>query len=428
MSKKSLRDRQKDIEKLTSAIVNNYIEFSSILLYAPRVAVHGDYICKTDGKIIKVGDKFFEADVPKRVYTLIKTAFHCALRHHNRASELQGNRIAHVIWEIATSAIVNEHLKGCFRENKTYSININEIEGIIKYDDLEPLIDKLGGDTSKMSNAETMFTILAKGVDKQEVSLEDMPNLKESDENISSQEFMESSDVLDANGLSEINYKDGSSQIADQLWNQRLEETIKNFGSGSGSSLMGLLEHLSKPKTDWQAILRTFMTVKLSTDREPDYSRPSRRNLAGVTKYFQPNRKKKVGIKTMVVCLDLSGSCWNSQTQSMFISNIDAIHKATNSNLVLITFDDGVQDVFEVPYGKTLSTMVNEQEIELSGGGGTEFIQCIERALEYNPTVIAVMTDCWGPFGEDPGVPTIWASIGDPAPWGRTLLIDESLY
>jgi predicted metal-dependent peptidase len=188
---------------------------------------------------------------------------------------------------------------------------------------------------------------------------------------------------------------------------------------------MGLLNHLCQPKVPWDKVLRQFLISRLSSEKEPDYRRPSRRNLAGITSYFEPNRQNKKTIKTLVVCMDLSGSCWCSEVVSKFVSNIDLVQQSCRNKVVLITFDYGINDVIEIPANKKLSDVINGNEVELHGGGGTEFAQPIERAKEYNPDVVVVFTDCYGDFGDQPKFPVVWASIGDSAPWGKNILIDD---
>jgi len=422
---------QKKLDKLSLGLANRCPEFSSILLYAPRVAVNGDFILKTDGKIIKVGEKFFELSFEKQIYKILHIALHVGLRHHHRAYELGSNVIARKIWEIATDIIINESIKDYVEEitssSSSNKLSFENTEDIITLRKLQEPLEQLGFDYKDESNlkAETIFSVLVKGVQKKDIDISQLPLPEDFQEELEGQQFDISEAVLKANGLEEELNDNNKSSVSDMLWSNRVRKAFEQAGKMKGGGIMGLLKHLYKPKLNWQAILRSFLTSRLRPEKELDYSRPSRRNLAGVHKIFQPNRVKKRGIKTLVVCLDTSGSCWCSPIISKFVSNIDIIHKNTCSELILIVFDDGVHEVIKINSNQKLSEMINNKEIEVTGGGGTSFVEPIEKALEYNPDVIAVFTDCYGPFGNQPKVPVLWATIGCEAPWGKNIIIED---
>lgn len=413
----SLNSLQQKLDKLSMALALSCHEFASILLFAPRQACMGDFNTRTDGKIIKVGQKFFELEFNEQLYKILHIACHVALRHHHRARELQGNPNAMKIWNISTDIIINQFVLPYLREK--FNIDRNP-DTQITLQDLEKLIDFQGLDITNLS-ADQIFLTILKSIDNQEIDLSDLPNV---DEDLSSEEFGDSNNVLDQYGL-ENEKKPANSRLNDMLWNERLEKAIKEAGHGKGSSLAGLLNHLAQPKVPWDKVLRQFLISRLSQEKEPNYRRPSRRNLAGITDYFEPSRQNKKAIKTLVVCMDLSGSCWSSQVVSKFVSNIDIVKQHCRNRVVLITFDCGVNDIIEVPVNKNLADIINNKEVELHGGGGTEFSLPIEKAKEYSPDVCVVFTDCYGDFGDKPSFPVLWASIGDSAPWGHNIKIDD---
>lgn len=415
----SLETKQKKLNIISLALTNRCPEFSGILLYAPRIVTSGDFVCKTDGKIIRVGNKFFELEPYMQIYKILHMALHVGLRHHHRAVDLNGNKLGLTIWNTVTDSIINTSLKDYIAQCTQGQFTISNREDCPTIDSMKPILEKLHYDESAGYSAERMFFALLRGLDKKEIDLDALPSV---DEDLSGDSFDESDEVLNKNGLVA---EQGDDQLSDMLWTNRIEDVFKKAGSRLGNSMMGLLDHLEKPKVNWQAILRQFLIHRLTPETEPDYRRPSRRNLAGVTTIFEPSRIKKRGIKKMVVCLDTSGSCWCSEVQSKFIANIDLIHAQTGCELIVITFDSDVHDVITVDKNKKLANLVNNKEVALHGGGGTSFIEPIEEALNHKPSVIAVLTDCYGPFGSAPNVPTIWASIGDCAPWGKTVLIEE---
>lgn len=423
---------QKKLDTLSLGLANRCPEFSSILLYAPRVAVMGDFIAKTDGKIIKIGEKFFELDFTKQVYKIIHVALHLGLRHHHRAYEIRDNDLALKIWEIATDVIINESIKDYIYEvvnnsSSGSSLNFDTDDSIITLKKLSEVLDHLGFDLTDESNikAESLFSALLKGVRQQNISIEELPLPSDEERELEGEQFDISTDVLDKNGLKEeLNYNNKSS-ISDTLWSNRIRKALEQAGKSKGGNSMGLLKHLYKPKVNWQAILRSYLVSRLKPEKEPDYTRPSRRNLAGVTHIFEPNRVRKRGIKRLAVCLDTSGSCWCSPTVSKFVSNIDLVQSVTGAELIVITFDDGIHEVEVIDNKTKLSELINNKAITFTGGGGTSFIEPIEEALKYNPDVITVFTDCYGSFGPECKLPTIWATIWEEAPWGRNIVINE---
>lgn len=423
---------QKKLNQISLGLANRCPEFSSILLYAPRIAVIGDFIAKTDGKIIKVGEKFFELPFSKQVYKIIHIAMHLGLRHHHRAFEIKHNQIALGLWEVATDVIINESIESYVTEIINASsvgeaVNFKTDDSIITLDTIREPLEELGFDFDINNlRAESIFATLAKGIQNGKIQIKQVPIPDSQHSELEGDQFDISEDVLKANGLEEeLNY-DNKSAISDTIWSNRVRKALEQAGRSKGSNCMGLLKHLYKPKVDWQAILRSFLVSRLKPEKESDYSRPSRRNLAGVTNIFEPNRIKKRGIKTLVVCLDTSGSCWSSPVISKFVSNVDVVQATSGADLILITFDDGVHEVEVIKPKEKLSTLINSKKLSLTGGGGTSFIEPIEQAMKFEPDVIAVFTDCYGPFGDPVKVPTIWATIGAEAPWGRNIVIDEN--
>ena len=413
----SLTTLQSKLDKLAMALAHKCHEFASILLFAPRQACNGDFITKTDGKIIKVGRKFFELEFNEQLYKILHIACHVALRHHHRARELRGNPNGMKIWNISTDIIINQFILPYL--NSKFNIQRNP-NTQIKLEDISELIDFQGLDINNLS-ADQIFLTILKSIDNKELDPNDLPDV---DNDLSGDEFSDSNNVLDGYGL-ENEKKPANSRLNDMLWNQRLEKAIKQAGKAGGNSLMGLLNHLAKPKVPWDKLLRQYLISRLSQEKEPNYRRPSRRNLAGITNYFEPSRQNKKTIKTLVVCMDLSGSCWCSEVVSKFVSNIDMVKDHCRNKVVLITFDYGINDIIEVPVNKKLADIINNKEVKLHGGGGTEFSQPIEKAKEYNPDVCVVFTDCYGDFGEQPKFPVVWASIGDTAPWGHNIKIED---
>jgi hypothetical protein len=65
--------------------------------------------------------------------------------------------------------------------------------------------------------------------------------------------------------------------------------------------------------------------------------------------------------------------------------------------------------------------------LDFARGGGTSFVEVVDHAAALDPSIVVILTDLHGPFGDPPrGVPVVWCvpddgGRGEPAPFGRTI-------
>lgn len=165
-----------------------------------------------------------------------------------------------------------------------------------------------------------------------------------------------------------------------------------------------LIDELTRPVIDWRALLRRFIDESVITDFS--WARPNRRMLAHglVTPGLVPD-----GLNHLVIAVDTSGSI-DQDALKRFGSEIAG------------AFGDGTIDQLTVLYADTqvrkVETFERGDEIELSaaGGGGTMFSPTMKWIADNAPNASAViyLTDLIvNDFGDDPGIPTIWAVYGD---------------
>jgi len=120
------------------------------------------------------------------------------------------------------------------------------------------------------------------------------------------------------------------------------------------------------------------------------------------------------------VGVDVSGSIGDHELE-IFCGEISAIGKKTGCEIHVIVFDTQVLSTQKLD-GHDLESEI--RKVDFARGGGTSFVDVLEKAKDIDPSIIVILTDLYGPFGEDPRVPVIWASPEDnppEAPFGNVL-------
>jgi len=396
---------QDQLDKLNSAILATFTQLASIALYIPKVYQNRNLDIQTDGSIIKVGNKFFEAPPKQQVYKLIHCMLHTALRHHQRL-EVNNNEVVTKIWMIATDVVVNELINSGLNNSSNY---LETPEDIITLNKIKPYLEN---QHSTDLTAEKIFEDLYKN--SKEIPLAPC-------EDISPQKFLDTDNILREHGLLNLN---DNPDLAQSIWQQKVKDT---FGQDTSSDTIDLLGLFPKPRVNWQSLLRQYLRTHLSSEKRLDYKRPSRRYLAGVHPYFTPAISAKPSLRHLVVCLDTSGSCFDTDTLKLFISNIDKASQTTGCEITLISFDYNVTDTYKIQKGQSLIDLVLAQKFSPKGGGGTSFHEPVEAAVALNPDLVLFFTDCEGSFPDQPknNIPIIWATIGETPPWGKTIKIED---
>lgn len=193
----------------------------------------------------------------------------------------------------------------------------------------------------------------------------------------------------------------------------------KMQGKGAGNS-NGVFDDLLRPKLNWRALLRQFLTATCSAVGESSWSVPNRRMLAGDDLYMPGDVGKTA--RHLVVVFDTSGSCFHSDEMTAFVSEMVSITKTVKPKRITVLYvDDGIRGVQEFRNGQ-----IAVQSIVPKGGGGTDlthgFAWCTENRVR--PDAMIFLTDGYTPFGEPPGYPTLWAITTDIiAPFGTTINI-----
>lgn len=193
----------------------------------------------------------------------------------------------------------------------------------------------------------------------------------------------------------------------------RLSEQYGNMPD----ALKRMIDSVLHPKVDWRATLRRFMTDVSRNDYS--WRRPNRRHLAhGV---YLPSMYSEA-CACIAVLIDTSGSEQSDDIQRRFFSELHGVHaEARPTKTLVASFDTKVHDTFE--YGPD---DVLPPALALTGGGGTAFDDALRWARDKGAVAAIVLTDLYGSFGADPGIPVLWCSRsrGVGAPFGTVVEIE----
>ena len=184
-----------------------------------------------------------------------------------------------------------------------------------------------------------------------------------------------------------------------------------------GGALERFVSEALRPKVDWKAVLRRFVSMRAKVERS--YSRPKRRFLAEDI-YLPSLGGERLG--EIIVAVDCSGSI-SSKEIDAFAAELKAIKEDCKpEKLTVIYFHHEISkvDTFEEN---------DELVIKPNGSGGTDFAPIFsyisEQGLE--PVAIVVLTDlACSSFGVCPDAPVLWVSTHPgTAPWGDVVLMQD---
>jgi hypothetical protein len=209
-------------------------------------------------------------------------------------------------------------------------------------------------------------------------------------------------------------------------WRERLLRA--QAGDGTMSLLRALPADLPRPRTPWEQVLRVQLARGLARRTGLSWSRPSRSYLAnqGRTRSgrrlpWEPGTTSARRVPRLVLVVDVSGSI-DAALLARFAGEVAAITRRQEAETVLVAGDNRVQCVVRCAPGE-----VDLADVELRGGGGTDFTPLLEEAARHRPDLIVVLTDLDGPARHVPRVPVLWAVPESRPrvvpPFGRVLVL-----
>jgi predicted metal-dependent peptidase len=192
-------------------------------------------------------------------------------------------------------------------------------------------------------------------------------------------------------------------------------------------SLQRLIDDLNKPKISWRDKTRNFIDASLS--KEPSWARINRRSAA--TGMLLPGLVSD-RLSKLVFFPDISGSV-NIKMLREFLSEVaGALDENVADQLVVAYADTAVRHVDHFYPGDIVKAKTFD-------GGGTDFADSFRWLRENEPDASCViyLTDLEvHNFGEDPGVPVLWAvsnsheryeALAAKVPFGMPIFLSTSM-
>ena len=173
-------------------------------------------------------------------------------------------------------------------------------------------------------------------------------------------------------------------------------------------------------KVKWNYILNRLIRRTLSANYIPSFKRTSRR-YGELVKGKIKNHK----IDNIIVAVDTSGSI-DTELHERFMKEIILIRRMFKVDIRYIQCDTRVvQDI-------KLKRYTNIEDIEIKGGGGTDFRPVFEyiKKKNYKPNAILYFTDGCGDYPESSNIDTLWILDDEPPeyyqpPFGYKLYLNE---
>jgi predicted metal-dependent peptidase len=210
-------------------------------------------------------------------------------------------------------------------------------------------------------------------------------------------------------------------------WSERILRG--HAGDGAFSMLRALIADLPHSRTPWAQVLRVQLARGLARKPALTWSRPTRSYIANQGRAgkhrmpFEPGFSPTKNQPRLALIIDVSGSI-EDQLMQRFAGEIETIIRRQEAGLVLIIGDERVRQVEFFEPGRRFAL----DEIEFSGGGGTDFTPLLMEADRHRPDIAVVLTDLEGPTNFKPRWPVVWAVPEQHAhavqPFGRLLALN----
>jgi predicted metal-dependent peptidase len=340
----------------------------------------------------------------EQVFIVLHELLHVALAHPARAKALslrQADFDAH-LFNVATDAIINATLSGVF----------SNLPAPKKCISLKAELERIG----KWEHGDTESAVVAKwSAESLYFALREHERLNPN-----------SGIAHPVHCTLHPSPASSPDQLDDDIrdWQGKLT-TVIGVVPGLKERLAG---DLPRPTRPWQQDLRDWFRHVATPGAKADFARPHRRYSAlegeyrathGVDLPFMPGKRPRKTGRIGVVA-DSSGSV-DDDVLGRFTAEIASMMALTRAEIVLIVADAEVQTV------DTLKGWSGQQRLRgftYKGGGGTDFVPAIEKAREFAIDGLVYFTDLYGPCGNEPPFPVLWACTTEKvAPWGRTIAL-----
>lgn len=228
-------------------------------------------------------------------------------------------------------------------------------------------------------------------------------------------------------------HKDLSEEEQKQL-RQDIDEAIRQgeiaAGKTGSGGMSGRVKELLKPRVDWLAIMREYLTARCAGTDYSTWAKPNRKYIS--SGWYLPS-----GVSERAQCVvfapDASGSCFSDAYLTRFFSEAMHILEVLKiEKVILLYWDTQVLEPIEIYTDSTVQDIINTTKPK--GGGGTT-PSCVPdylREHKINPEAIVMLTDgdMWNDDWGKWDWPVLWCIAKPhggrtkPAPVGQTVVVD----
>jgi predicted metal-dependent peptidase len=397
-----------------------------------------------DGQTIYYGPGFGDLPLPRQVGLVAHQVLHVALRHAQRREELRRlvGDVDAQLYNICADAIVNTSLSHLDwlelpRDAVTLERLLRESLGI-RYGPEQALLEwdverlyrqvddrRKDGDSGQGQRGDQGASGGEGGEDARDSAQaqarprQDGPRAEQARR----LDGAESRDLLPSD--EDVSRPEAAAEQSRE-WAERISRA--HAGDGAFSMLRSLLADLPRVRVPWEQVLRTQLTRGLTRHPELSWSRPSRSYLAnqgrtagGRRMPWEPGMVGSRAVPRLVLVVDVSGSI-DEGLLGRFATEIEAITRRTDANLILVIGDLAVRSVQRFEPG--VSSL---RDLVFEGGAGTDFTPLLKEADRQRPDMGVVLTDLQGPARYRPDWPVLWVVPPEhestPAPFGRKLVL-----
>lgn len=403
-------------------------------------------VAYTNGVTVFLCRRWFENYNPsEQAFIYLHEVLHIVLQHVHIAKKMLLKATDAYVWNIAADAVINYLISTSFDSSLSIPKDGVRIEVVTR-----------GLDANKSYNEWTAVELFEALKNKAEQTLKTKQKDGSSEESEGggssmplmgsdiSEEIKELIDrALGASGFeadlsqkTETDTKENSSELTEEqrrfidLPEEARQSIIKKVleaGRGSSNIARNLLNNFEKPKINWHAIVRRYLRHYCSPKFEDNWRRPNRLTLSKAIQHFEPARRRRRALYRVGWIVDTSGSMSDTEV-SAGLRMIASCREQYDFELILMSADAEVctREVFKA--NVSFQRKLENNEVNVSGGGGTDFRPALEAIAKDKPTLVFYYTDGYGSYPEKVNFPVVWLMTTDEvAPIGETINVRKEV-
>lgn len=211
-------------------------------------------------------------------------------------------------------------------------------------------------------------------------------------------------------------------------WEQKMHEAFKHAKNRGDESagIKELIDNIEQETINWRAYLRK--ELKSFCKNKYNTIKPSRRGM--VHGYHLPSIEGDE--ISVIVALDTSGSMTQKQLADALSEVRGIMRSGDNVNVKFLMHDTEVKKVIEIDGRSSGNGLINNDEFEVVGRGGTSHIPVFEwveeNKYDSRSNILVCFTDAYSNFPENEpfGLRTIWVvNSGETPPFGEVIRMED---